>query len=115
MIRKSMEKKAFRTAIRSWRVLGIYFFAGLLIGVNWLIYLWAVNAGFIIETSLGYFINPLFSVLLGVLFFRERMRAWQWVPVSLAAGGVLYLTFCGPMPFLTFCWSGRDWSPPFRC
>jgi chloramphenicol-sensitive protein RarD len=51
-----------------------------------------VNAGFIVETSLGYFINPLFSVLLGVLFLRERLRPAQWIPVALAAGGVLYLT-----------------------
>jgi chloramphenicol-sensitive protein RarD len=60
--------------------------------VNWLVYVWGVNAGFIVETSLGYFINPLISVLLGVIFLRERLRAVQWVPITLAAAGVIYLT-----------------------
>lgn len=84
---------AFRAALRRPRVLGIYLVAALLIGVNWLVYIWAVIAGFIVETSLGYFINPLVSVLLGVVFLRERLRAWQWVPIGLATAGVLYLTF----------------------
>jgi len=69
-----------------------YTIAALLIGVNWLVYVWGVNSGYIIETSLGYFINPLISILLGVIFFREKLRLWQWIPVGLAAMGVLYLT-----------------------
>jgi chloramphenicol-sensitive protein RarD len=52
-----------------------------------------VQSGYIIETSLGYFINPLVSVLLGVVLLRERLRPLQWAAVSLAALGVLYLTF----------------------
>lgn len=75
------------------RTFGIYLIAALLIGINWLTYVWAVNAGLIVETSLGYFINPLLSVLMGVLFLRERLRVSQWIPVALAALGVLYLTF----------------------
>ena len=75
------------------RTFGIYLIAALLIGVNWLTYVWAVNAGFIVETSLGYFINPLLSVLMGVLFLRERLRITQWIPIALAAIGVIYLTF----------------------
>ena len=75
------------------RTFGIYLIAALLIGINWLTYVWAVNAGFIVETSLGYFINPLLSVLMGVLFLRERLRVTQWIPVVLATMGVLYLTF----------------------
>ena len=75
------------------RTFGIYLIAALLIGINWLTYVWAVNAGFIVETSLGYFINPLLSVLMGVLFLRERLRVTQWIPVVLAMMGVLYLTF----------------------
>jgi len=55
-------------------VVGLYALAGVLIAINWLIYIWAVNAGFIVETSLGYFIAPLVNVLLGVLVFRERLR-----------------------------------------
>jgi chloramphenicol-sensitive protein RarD len=66
--------------------------AGLL-GVNWLVYIWAVNSDHIVEASLGYFINPLVSVLLGVIFFKEKLRPAQWLVVGLAALGVLYLTF----------------------
>jgi len=85
--------QAFRAAALTWRVLRIYLISAVLIGVNWLTYVWAVNAGFIVETSLGYFINPLLSVLMGVIFLRERLRAWQWLPIGLATAGVLYLTF----------------------
>ena len=49
--------------------------------VNWLVYIWSVNAGFILESSLGYFINPLVSVVLGVVFLGERLRRWQWMAV----------------------------------
>lgn len=75
--------------------------AALLLGTNWLIYVWAVNSGFIVESSLGYFINPLLSVLLGVLFLAEKLRPTQWVPVGLATIGVLYLTFAyGRLPWI---------------
>lgn len=78
-----------------------YVLASLLIGVNWFIYVWSVNAGFIVEASLGYFITPLFSVLLGVFFLRERLRGLQWAPLGLAAAGVLYLTFdYGRLPWI---------------
>lgn len=90
----------FRSAVNA-RVLRIYFIAAILIGINWLLYVWAVNAGFIVETSLGYFINPLLSVLMGVLFLRERLRAAQWIPVILAAIGVAYLTIVyGRLPWI---------------
>ncbi|HET6598208.1 MAG TPA: EamA family transporter RarD [Anaerolineales bacterium] len=82
----------FRTAALTPKLIGIYTLAGVLLTINWLIYVWGVNAGFIVETSLGYFINPLISVLLGVFFLRERLRAVQWAAVALAATGVLYLT-----------------------
>jgi chloramphenicol-sensitive protein RarD len=82
-------------------VIVIYFLAALLIGANWLMYVWAVNAGFIVETSLGYFINPLLSVLMGVFFLRERLRPMQWIPVALAAIGVAYLTIVyGRLPWI---------------
>jgi chloramphenicol-sensitive protein RarD len=91
----------FRTAISKGRVFLIYFVAALLIGINWLTYVWAVNAGYIVETSLGYFINPLLNVLLGVIIFRERLRHFQWVPVVLAAIGVIYLTVVyGRLPWI---------------
>jgi chloramphenicol-sensitive protein RarD len=92
----ALKKAAFKP-----RVIRIYLLAALLIGVNWLIYVWAVNAGFIVETSLGYFINPLFSVVLGVIFFRERLRLWQWIPIGLTAVGVLYLAIAhGSLPWI---------------
>jgi chloramphenicol-sensitive protein RarD len=72
-----------------------------LIGINWLTYVWAVNAGFIVETSLGYFINPLVSVLMGVIILKEQIRPWQWAAIGLAASGVLYLTFSyGSLPWI---------------
>jgi chloramphenicol-sensitive protein RarD len=82
----------FRSTINA-RTIRIYLIAALLIGVNWLVYVWAVNADYIVETSLGYFINPLLSMLMGVIFLRERLRIAQWIPVGLAAIGVGYLTF----------------------
>lgn len=74
------------------KTLAIYTLAGSLLAINWGMYVWAVNAGFVVETSLGYFINPLVNVLLGVLFLRERLRWSQWLPVGIAAVGVFYLT-----------------------
>jgi chloramphenicol-sensitive protein RarD len=63
-----------------------------LLGLNWGIYIWAVNAGHIVDTSLGYFINPLITVAFGVIFLRERLRLWQGVAIGLASVGVIYLT-----------------------
>lgn len=93
--------QSFRNNISKPRVLLIYFFAAILIGGNWLTYVWAVNAGFIVETSLGYFINPLLNVVLGVFIFRERLRRFQWLPILLAALGVAYLTIIyGKLPWI---------------
>ena len=83
------------------RILGIYFVAGLLLSVNCLIYVWGVNSGHIVETSLGYFINPLLSVLLGMIFLGERLRPAQWFAIGLAAFGVIYLTVTyGSLPWI---------------
>ena len=82
----------FKSSAFKAKTMAIYAVAGILLSVNWLIYVWGVNAGFIVETSLGYFINPLLSVLLGVIFLRERLRPMQWLPVGIAAIGVIYLT-----------------------
>ncbi len=83
---------AFRKAAFQWHLLPLYSLSALLVSANWLLYVWAVNAGYIVETSLGYFINPLLSVLLGVVVLRERLRPFQWLPLGLAAAGVVYLT-----------------------
>jgi len=61
----------------------------LLVGSNWLIFIWAINHNHILEASLGYFINPLVNVVLGMLFLRERFRSLQWFAVALAFAGVL--------------------------
>src|SRR5262249_6985608 len=63
-----------------------------LITVNWVVYVFAVANGHVVETSLGYFINPLLNVLLGLLFLRERLNPAQWVSVGLAAVAVLYMS-----------------------
>jgi chloramphenicol-sensitive protein RarD len=67
--------------------------SGLAIAINWFLFIWAVNAGRVIETSLGYFMTPLVNILFGAIFLRERLTRLQTMAVSLAAGGVLYLTF----------------------
>ena len=91
----------FRSVAFKAKTIGIYSIAAVLLSINWLIYVWGVNSGFIVETSLGYFINPLFSVLLGVIFLRERLRPAQWIPVGLAALGVIYLAFVyGRLPWI---------------
>jgi len=68
---------------------------GVLIAVNWLVFVYAVVTGHVLEASLGYFINPLFSVALGMVFLRERLRPWQWVAVAIAGVAVANLTFRG--------------------
>jgi chloramphenicol-sensitive protein RarD len=72
-----------------------------LISVNWLVYVWAVTNGQVVEASLGYFINPLLNVVLGVLVLKERLNRAQWIAVTLAALGVAYLTaFAGRPPWI---------------
>lgn len=93
---KSLAKATFKP-----RVLILYLVAAILIGANWLMYVWAVNSDYIVETSLGYFINPLLSVLMGVIFLRERLRSIQWISVGLASLGVIYLTVIyGRLPWI---------------
>lgn len=67
--------------------------AAVLVSFNWLLYIWAVNAGHVVETSLGYFINPLISVLLGVTFLKERLRRPQWLALGGAFLAVLVLSY----------------------
>jgi chloramphenicol-sensitive protein RarD len=92
---------SLKTAVKDRKTLFIFLMTGVLLAINWLVYVWAVNADFIVETSLGYFINPLVNVVLGVIFLRERLRLWQWIPVGIAALGVLYLTVSyGALPWI---------------
>jgi chloramphenicol-sensitive protein RarD len=81
--------------------------SGLCIGVNWGLYIWAVNAGHVVESSLGYFINPLLNVVIGTLFLRERLNPTQWLSVAITAGGVLWLTFnYGSFPWIALTLAG---------
>jgi chloramphenicol-sensitive protein RarD len=78
-----------------WRIgarrLAFLFCASLLIGINWGLYIWAVNHGRVVETALGYFINPLVTVMLGVFVLGERLRRVQWIAIGLAAVAVTTL------------------------
>lgn len=79
----------------------IYALAATLLAINWLVYVYGVTSDQVVETSLGYFINPLLSVALGVIFLREQLRPAQWLPIALAAIGVLYLTLqVGTLPWI---------------
>jgi chloramphenicol-sensitive protein RarD len=81
-----------RPVLRQPKVLLAFAASALLIGANWLAYIWAVLQGHVIEASLGYFITPLVNVLLGVTLLHERLRRAQWVALAIAACGVLWLT-----------------------
>ncbi len=81
--------------------------AALLIAVNWGFYIFAVNNGHIVEAALGYYINPLVSVALGVLILRERLRPLQWVAIGIAAAAVLVITLgTGGVPYIAIALAG---------
>src|SRR5215510_12795329 len=69
---------AFRAAVRSRGALTIYSMAAVTIALNWFVFIWAVSAGLVVQVSLGYYINPLVTVLFGVFIFREHLRPTQW-------------------------------------
>jgi chloramphenicol-sensitive protein RarD len=81
-----------RDLVRQPRKLGLLALAAVVITLNWGTFIYAVNSGHTLEASLGYFINPLLSVVFGVVIFRERLRRWQWVAVGLGALSVAVLT-----------------------
>lgn len=85
------EMTAFLGTIRDRRTLLSLTLSAILIGLNWLVYLWAVLHGHIVAASLAYFLNPLVTVLIGVSFLGERLRAVQWVAIAFAAVGVIIL------------------------
>lgn len=83
------------------RVLGAFALSALLLSANWLMYVWAVQNGHVVDASLGYFILPLINVAIGYVLLHERPRRWQWVAVALAAAGVLWLTVqAGHLPWI---------------
>jgi chloramphenicol-sensitive protein RarD len=84
---------AWLEVARAPRVFGMYTAAAAFLAINWGVYIYGVNAGYVVETSLGYFINPLINVVFGALFLGERLRRGQQVALGLAACGVAYLTW----------------------
>ena len=89
------EWKAIRPILRSRRNVLLLSAGSVLIALNWLIFIYAVVSQQVVETSLGYFINPLLSVALGMIFLRERLRGWQWVAVLIAGVAVANLALRG--------------------
>jgi len=91
----------FIGALRNHRTLLMLLFTALIVGGNWLLYIWAVNHDRLLQASLGYYINPLVNVVLGVVFLKERLRRPQIVAVVLAAAAVIYLTvYYGEFPWI---------------
>ena len=94
----AFRKQALRRLPRDRRRLTLLGVAGVLIGANWGVFIWAVNHDHVVESSLGYYINPLVTVALGVLVLRERLRPLQWTAVGVAAGGVAVLAAAAGRP-----------------
>jgi chloramphenicol-sensitive protein RarD len=107
------------TVVRGWhaivtmppRVWALVLAGAVLIAVNWGIYIWAVNAGHVVDAALGYFINPLVTVLFGVLIFRERLRPTQWAAVGCGAAAVAVLAVAGGV----FPWVALSLAASFAC
>jgi chloramphenicol-sensitive protein RarD len=75
--------------------------AGITVSINWGLYIWAVNTGHTIDASLGYYMNPLVAILLGLIFLKEKLNAFQWAAFGLASAGVILMTlFSGVFPFI---------------
>jgi chloramphenicol-sensitive protein RarD len=87
--------------LRQPRVIGSFIASAFLLSANWLVYIWAVNNGHVIESSLGYFINPLVNIMFGYVLLKERLRVGQWAAIALAACGVAWLTWqAGTVPWI---------------
>jgi chloramphenicol-sensitive protein RarD len=90
-----------RGAIHNRRIVGLSALSASTLAINWFLYIWAVNAGHVVDASLGYFINPLVNVLIGAVFLRERLRLGQWVAIAVAFIGVAWLTWqAGALPWI---------------
>ncbi|MEX3103865.1 EamA family transporter RarD, partial [Streptomyces sp. ST1020] len=100
--------------VRQPKRLALVVVAASVITVNWGVYIWAVNAGHVVEASLGYFINPLVTIAMGVLLLKERMRPAQWVAVGVGFAAVVVLTVgYGRLPWISlvlafWCCSGTN-------
>ena len=105
--------RKLRESVSGAKMVGALIICSLLISANWLLYIWAVNNDQVMQTSLGYYMNPLITVLMGVIFLKEKMHVGQWISLALASCGVLYITIqYGEFPWvalslaLTFAFYG---------
>ena len=94
----------FVAILQNLKMLFILLTSAILVAANWLLYVWAVNNNHLLQASLGYYINPLVNVVLGMVFLRERLRPPQILAVMLATSGVIYLTVqYGEFPWIAIC------------
>jgi chloramphenicol-sensitive protein RarD len=92
---------SLRPGFASLRAIGLNLLASLLLTANWTVYVWAVNTGHVIESSLGYFLVPLLNVAVGALVLHEKLRTPQWTAIGLATGGVALLLWrAGHVPWI---------------
>jgi chloramphenicol-sensitive protein RarD len=90
-----------KIVFRSWKTILLILGCSVFISANWFIYIWAVNNGHVIETSLGYYINPFISIAFGMIVFRERLDKWEWIALSCAIIGVVVQTVeFGQIPWI---------------
>ena len=96
-----------KAAVKNKRTVITFLITSILLSANWFTYIWAVNNGRTIEASLGYFINPLLTVMLGVFFLRERPDKWSWIAISLASIGIAYtIIVYGSVPWIALVLAG---------
>lgn len=85
----------------------VYVLSAFLLAANWLVWIWSISNGYVVDASLGYFINPLLNVLMGVVLLHEHLRRMQWISLFLAMLGVLYLTInFGQFPWIAITLAG---------
>ena len=96
-----------KSAFKNKRTVITFLTTSILLSANWFTYIWAVNNGRTIEASLGYFINPLLCVILGVIVLKERPDKWSWIAISLAGAGIGYtIIVYGSIPWIAFILAG---------
>jgi chloramphenicol-sensitive protein RarD len=87
--------------LKNRRLIAGFALSAVLLSINWFVYIWAANSGRVVDASLGYFINPLINVLLGVIVLKERLRNLQWFCITIAGAGVAWLTItAGQLPWV---------------
>lgn len=97
-----LRNRHFLIYLKQPRIIGLLFITGILVGGNWGVYIYAINHNHIVEASLGYYMNPLVSVLLGVVFLKERLGKMHLIAVAFALAGVAWLAFhIGRIPWIS--------------